>query len=60
MIRIATRLESSEIIRALHAQPRDVLLEFARDLLVGYKDATLLEDLADMVLAELERRASGA
>ena len=58
MIRITTSLDSKEIIKALQSQPRDVLLDFTQELLTGYRDATLLEEVADIVLAELERRAS--
>lgn len=60
MIRITTSLDAQEIIRALHSQPRDTLLQFAEQLLTTCPDATLLEEVADVVLAELERRASSA
>lgn len=58
MIRITTSLEAEEIIKALQSLPRDSFLEFTRDLLVNHRDSELLEEVADMVLAELERRAS--
>lgn len=58
MIRITTSLAAEEIVQALHDQPRGVLLEFTKELLTNYPDATLLEEVADAVLAELERRAS--
>lgn len=60
MIRITTSLSAAEIVKALQAQPREVLLEVTKNLLVTHRDSTLLEEVADMVLAELERRASGA
>lgn len=60
MIRITTTLDSKEILQALQSQPRDVLLEFTEELLITYRDSSLLEEVADMVLAELERRASSA
>ena len=58
MIRITTTLDAKEIVAALHAQNRATLLEFTRDLLVSNPDSTLLEEVADLLLAELERRAS--
>ncbi len=58
MIRITTSLDTKEILQALQAQPREVLLNFTEQLLTGQQDATLLEEIADIVLAELERRAS--
>jgi len=58
MIRITTSLEAKEIVAALHAQPREQLLQFAQELLTTLPDSTMLEEVADLVLAELERRAS--
>lgn len=58
MIRITTSLDAKEIVKALQSQPREVLLNFTEQLLTGHQDATLLEEVADIVLAELERRAS--
>ena len=60
MIRITTSLDAKEIIQALQGQPREVLLDFTQELLTSYRDASLLEEVADIVLAELERRASSA
>ena len=60
MIRITTSLSAAEIVKALQAQPREVLLDVTKNLLITHRDSTLLEEVADMVLAELERRASGA
>jgi len=60
MIRITTSLDAKEIITALHGQPRDELLQFAQELLTTLPDSTLLEEVADLVLAELERRALSA
>jgi len=60
MIRITTSLEAQEIMQALQSQPRQVLLEFTQQLLTTYPDSSLLEEVADRVLAELEHRASSA
>jgi len=58
MIRITTTLTADEIVKALHAQPREDLINTAKKLLVNHRDDTLLEEIADIVLAELERRAN--
>ena len=60
MIRITTSLSAKEIVTALQAQPREVLLDVTKELLTTHPDAPLLEEVADMVLAELERRATNA
>jgi len=60
MIRITTTLTAEEIVKALHAQPREQLLNLTKELLTTHRDSTLLEEVADLVLAELERRANNA
>lgn len=58
MIRITTTLTAEEIVKALQAQPRDDLINLTKELLTNHRDSTLLEEVADIVLAELERRAN--
>lgn len=58
MIRITTTLSAEEIVKALQAQPREDLIKVTKELLINHRDDTLLEEVADMVLAELERRAN--
>ena len=58
MIRITTSLSARDVVTGLQAQPRDVLLEVTKELLTTHRDSSLLEEVADMVLAELERRAT--
>lgn len=58
MIRITTTLSAEEIVKALQAQPREDLINVTKELLTNHRDATLLEEVADMILAELERRAN--
>lgn len=60
MIRITTSLDTEVVIKALKSLPKEDFLDFTRDLLVEHRDSELLEEVADMVLAELERRASGS
>ena len=58
MIRITTTLTAEEIVKALQAQPRDDLINLTKELLTNHRASTLLEEVADIVLAELERRAN--
>jgi len=58
MIRITPTLTAEEIVKALQAQPRDDLINLSKELLINHRDSTLLEEVADIVLAELERRAN--
>jgi hypothetical protein len=58
MIRLATQVEDRELVAAIHALGRDRVKRFVRLLLLYKDDQLLLEECADMVLEELERRAS--
>jgi hypothetical protein len=58
MIRFTTQVEERELVAALHAQGRDRVKRFIRLMLLYKDDQALLEECADMVLEELERRAS--
>ena len=58
MIRLATQIEDRELVAAIHALGRDHVKRFVRMLLLYKDDQLLLEECADMVLEELERRAS--
>ena len=58
MIRLATQIEERELVAAIHALGRDRVKRFVRMLLLYKDDQLLLEECADMVLEELERRAS--
>lgn len=58
MIRLATQIEEREVVAAIHALGRDHVKRFVRMLLLYKDDQLLLEECADMVLEELERRAS--
>ena len=57
MIRITAEANEREIVAALHQMGRDRVKRFIRLLLLYRDDPILLEECADMVLAELERRA---
>jgi hypothetical protein len=57
MIRLQTHVDEGELIAALHAEGHDHIKHFIRQLLLYENDPVLLEDCADMLLAELERRA---
>ena len=57
MIRLATQVEDRELVAAIHAFGRDRVKRFIRLLLLYKDDQLLLEEFADMVLEELERRA---
>jgi len=58
MIRFTTQVEERELVAAVHALGRDRVKRFIRLMLLYKDDQTLLEECADMVLEELERRAS--
>jgi hypothetical protein len=58
MIRLATQVEDRELVAAIHALGRDRVKRFVRLLLLYKDDQLLLEECADMILEELERRAS--
>ena len=58
MIRLTTQVEDRELVAAIHALGRDRVKRFVRLMLLYKDDQLLLEECADMVLEELERRAS--
>jgi len=58
MIRFTTQVEERELVAAIHALGRDRVKRVVRLLLLYKDDQLLLEECADMVLEELERRAS--
>ena len=58
MIKISTRLEDNDIVTSIHAQGREQTKEFAKKLLNTHPDITLLEEMVDALLVELERRAA--
>ncbi len=58
MIRIVTQVDDMEIVAAVHALGRERVSRLIRLLLLYKDDQKLLEDSADMILQELERRAS--
>lgn len=57
MIRLNAQVDEREFIAALHAAGHDRIKRFIRQLLLFEDDSVLLEDCADMVLEELERRS---
>ena len=58
MIRFTTQVEDRELVAAVHALGRERVKRLIRLLLLYKDDQVLLEECADMVLEELERRAS--
>lgn len=61
MVRITTEVDDRELVRAVHAMGRERVRRVIRMLLLYKDDQLLLEECADMILEELERRAtSGA
>jgi hypothetical protein len=58
MIRFTTQVEERELVAAVHALGREHVKRFIRLMLLYKDDQVLLEECADMVLEELERRAS--
>jgi hypothetical protein len=58
MIRFTTQVEDRELVAAVHGLGRERVKRFIRLLLLYKDDQALLEECADMVLEELERRAS--
>jgi len=58
MIRIVTQVDDMEIVSAVHALGKERVSRLIRLLLLYKDDQQLLEDTADMILKELERRAS--
>jgi hypothetical protein len=57
MIRLLTHVDEGDVIAALHAEGHERIKRFVRQLLLYENDPVLLEDCADMLLEELERRA---
>ncbi len=57
MLRLISHTDEREIIAALHALGRDHVKKFVRQLMLYEDDPLLLEECADLVLAELEQRA---
>ncbi len=60
MVSITTEVDDRELVEALHALGRDRVQRFIRMLLLYKDDQLLLEECADMILEELERRATSA
>jgi hypothetical protein len=58
MIRLTTEVDDKELVAAVHAQGRERVKRFLRLLLLHRDDQLLLEECADMILEELERRAT--
>lgn len=58
MIRLTTEVDDKELVAAVHAQGRERVKRFLRLLLLHKDDQLLLEECADMILEELERRAT--
>ena len=58
MVRLTTQIDDRELIAALHAEGHERIKRFIRQLLLFENDSVLLEDCADMLLEELERRAA--
>lgn len=58
MIRIVTQVDDMEIVAAVHALGRERVRRLIRLLLLYRDDQQLLEESADMILKELEKRAS--
>lgn len=56
-MQIVTQVEDRQIIAALHAEGHERIKRFILALLRYEDDPILLEDCADLVLGELERRA---
>ncbi len=59
MIDVKARVDERALVAALHALGPEHIMRFVRELLIAEDDQALLEDCADMLLKELERRASG-
>ena len=58
MVRLTMQIEDRELIAALHGEGHEHIKRFIRQLLLFENDPVLLEDCADMLLEELERRAA--
>lgn len=58
MIRVTTQLDDRDLVAAVHALGRERVKRVIQMLLLFRDDQTLLEECADMILLELERRAS--
>jgi hypothetical protein len=58
MIRLSTDVDERAIAAAVHAQGRERVKRLVRLLVLYRDDPMLLEECADMLLEELERRAS--
>lgn len=60
MVRITTEVDDRELVRAVHASGREHVRRVIRMLLLYKDDQLLLEECADMILEELERRATSS
>jgi len=58
MIRVTTQLDDRDLVAAVHALGRERVKRVIQMLLLFRDDQTLLEECADMILLELERRAT--
>lgn len=58
MVRVTVDVDEREFMNALRARGNERVQQFVRQLLLIDYDQTLLEDCADMLLRELEQRAS--
>src|SRR5262245_25019010 len=58
MIRVTTQLDDRDLVAAVHALGRERVKRVIQMLLLYRDDQALLEECADMILRELERRAS--
>jgi len=52
------QIDDRELIAALHSEGHDRIKRFVRQLMLFENDSVLLEECADMMLEELERRAA--
>jgi hypothetical protein len=58
MIRVTTQLDDRDLVAAVHALGRERVKRVIQMLLLFRDDQALLEECADMILLELERRAT--
>ena len=58
MIRVTTQMDDRDIVAAVHALGRERVKRLVQMLLLYRDDQALLEECADMILEELERRAT--
>ena len=59
MIEVTAQIDERQVMSALHILGPQHVKRFILELLRTEDDQTLLEDCADLLLKELERRASG-